>query len=138
MSDLLLGLLVNLGLVVGLVAVWRWTRRVGRHPRFRWRRRMALLLLTASITATFGRVVLPDAFLGAIEGVLVVQGWIDGAIAAAQGEAKERLSGPARVVVGPVVSALAHLLVGALVGWPLDRLFPPEAGQGEAKAPPAA
>ncbi|RMG07043.1 MAG: hypothetical protein D6731_24480 [Planctomycetota bacterium] len=127
-------LLVHVALLVAGFKLWRWARRAERAQRTRWRRRFAALFFVSPMLFGLLAFLLPANPL--LDGLLATSRWLDGLVerlvGTAQEAARENAPGALGVLaVKPAVRSVVYALLGAAVGWPLDRRARRAAAEGD-------
>jgi hypothetical protein len=123
----LLEIFIQVALLFGGWKLYRWSKSKQRADTTKWRRRVAALLFVSPMMLWLLEAILPAGAQDLVDGLSWLNTNLDKLLKWVIGSAKEELDGQELggawlLAIKPIVYSLAYGGLGALIGWPLDRL----------------
>ena len=132
--QLIVPLIVQVALLIGGWKLWRWAKKREKASKTQWRRRFTALFFVSPMVLWVATAVLPENDV--LNLLSFLNDLLDAGIAWTIGTVKEGLDevgGIGVLAVKPVLHSIVYALLGAALGWPLDRM---RAKKAEAEGEP--
>ena len=128
--SLIIPLIVQIALLIGGWKLWRWSKKSEKASKTAWRRRFtALFFVSPMLLWILGAIFKDNAIIQAISFLSTnLDKGVDWLVGSAQ-EAAKSVGAIGALAVKPVIHSVVYAILGALLGWPLDRLK--AKGEGE-------